>query len=793
MNGDASLRRRRNARAALAGAILATAMMGAAALGKKPEADAALQSGRYALLVGCTEYPNNPRLSRLTGPENDVRLFAELLTSPRFGFPGENVIQLMGWPDDESARPTLANITAALERLIERARPGDQIVILLAGHGTQHPIPEDQEDPFDPANPEPDGMDEYFLPADVGEWSQDAYRAGHPYPNALRDNTIGEWLDRLQERGASVWIIFDCCHAGTMTRSAGDVEVHRGVHPSELGVPREVLEEARRKVERAMARQPGPPHGETARGTGAPGTLTAPPVRLAAEGHGSLVAFYAAQPYEETPEMPWPSPPRTDDNVYGLLSYFLAGILEQSEGTMTYRDLARRLVGHYRADRGSRGPTPLFDGDLDREVLGTDLGPRVPIYLDRTAEGVRLSAGAMVGLTPGTILAVHPPGGAALEEGDELGHVRVTAVTPLSAEVESIAFGEDVAGKTLPAVPLAEFPDAARCRIVVRDLGDMAVTVFLAGRDDDTVLFARLEQAVNALPEDVAELVRVIDDPAQAEWVLRVAGPETARREFVIDDVAQPQIFLLAGSGREEAPATKEPAALKEQVPAREDQATAEARRRVYQRYDFRDADRLAGALGADLLKIFAWQNIWRMAPALEENVQGDIEFEVVVLDSPEPADDDAPAATAAGHVLRPGTRIELRLANRGHWDQWVTLLNLDGNYGIQQLISVSIPAQKDLQPLQGDITDASFGPQGFVLMSVGVREHRHRPNYDFLVQESLGGATRGRTRQVPQNPFERLMQSIAGASDESVRSFAPRAPTTPRVQAWTWVTIPER
>ena len=72
---------------------------------------------------------------------------------------------------DRSRRPSrpaadAAEHRARVSQLAEQAREGDQVVVLLAGHGSQQP----ESDPPDAAYPEPDGLDEIFLPADVNPW-----------------------------------------------------------------------------------------------------------------------------------------------------------------------------------------------------------------------------------------------------------------------------------------------------------------------------------------------------------------------------------------------------------------------------------------------------------------------------------------------------------------------------------------------------------------------------------------------------------------------------------------------
>ncbi len=179
----------------------------------------------HALLVGATHYQHKDDSFHLEGPINDVELLAEVLTRGGFGGEPADVVRLAGWPDEESARPTKANIERELGRLAEVAEKGDQVVVLLAGHGSQQPADDDPEDP------EPDGMDEIFLPADVGEWNDEAGEV----ERAITDDEIGRRLDAIRAKGAFVWALIDTCHSGTMTRGGGERE--RSVPSSALGIP----------------------------------------------------------------------------------------------------------------------------------------------------------------------------------------------------------------------------------------------------------------------------------------------------------------------------------------------------------------------------------------------------------------------------------------------------------------------------------------------------------------------------------------------------------------------------
>ena len=166
---------------------------------------------RRALLVGVTTYDHLDSAGHLAGPSNDVRLLRDLLIQ-RFDFPADNIVCLTEAEQQPHLRPTRANIEREFRRLAEQARPGDQVVVLLAGHGGRQP----EADPPDGDFPEPDGIDEIFLPADVRPWKDLSQKV----PSAITDNEIGRCLRAVTARQADVWAIFDCCHSGHMTRGS---------------------------------------------------------------------------------------------------------------------------------------------------------------------------------------------------------------------------------------------------------------------------------------------------------------------------------------------------------------------------------------------------------------------------------------------------------------------------------------------------------------------------------------------------------------------------------------------
>src|SRR4029077_15140719 len=78
------------------------------------------------------------------------------------------------------------------------------------------------------------------------------------------------------------------------------------------------------------------------------------------------------------------------------------------------------------------------------------------------------------GMTPGSILAVHPPANDPRDPKEVLGYVRVLSADPGSAVVEPCAH------KGKAAVKADAFPKLATCELVVQELGDLRLRLAVA-------------------------------------------------------------------------------------------------------------------------------------------------------------------------------------------------------------------------------------------------------------------------------------------------------------------------
>lgn len=431
----------------------------------------ALARENYALLIGASTYPNLAEKYWLKGPANDVRLVQTYLTTASpVPFAPQNVTTLADGVVGAGA-PTLSGIRAAMADLAARVQPGDFVYLHFSGHGTQEPA-------ADPES-ELDGLDEVFLPTDIGPWSDEAGAV----QNALVDDEIGQMIDALRAKGADVWAVFDSCHSGTVTRGAPDDDDvrTRQLPPGALGIP-EIA---------------------TTRGMENPQTAPEAPFDGSAEP-GSFVAFFAAQTNEVTPEknLPKGKPGRVPQGVF---TYTLFQVLAEYPQA-TYGQIGQEVLRSY-ATKRLANTTPMFQGDLDRVAFSGSPGARVAQWTATVADGsFTIPAGSLHGLATGATLAVMA---SATDPNDAaIAYVKLTAVDTFTAS------GTVTADKPLPA----KLPKGLLLRKIGADV-DFTLTVALpeAGTAPADALIA----AQTALTEATGP--RLIFVPAGAEADLRLA------------------------------------------------------------------------------------------------------------------------------------------------------------------------------------------------------------------------------------------------------------------------------
>jgi len=622
-----------------------------------------------ALLVGVTVYLNLGEAYQLRGPANDVLLMKRLLID-KFSFSPENIVILSEeeGKKDPSKLPTRANIEREFTALGKSAHSGEQIVISMSGHGSQQP------DRPDSKELKPDGMSEIFLPRDVGKW-EDGKEA---VANALLDHEVGHWLKPLQEAKASTWVVFDSCHSGTMTRGVN--EVARKVPDDVLAVPREAVERARKRAAERNA----------ASGTATRGGPAAkePPITLASPG--GVAALYACQPNEVTIErVPADS---ADAKSYGLLTYTINEVLNRSGSRPTYSELIQQVHNRYEA-LGRTAPTPMLEGgDRDREVLGQAVWKgRSRIEVKEGDAGLKITAGSLNGLTPGSVLAVYPPAGHGTAD-KPIGHVRVGKVGVYESAVEPCEYEKSPEPKRAELV-------GGRCEVVFVDYGDLRLRVAVdaadfGGKAVPEAERQKLTETLSVMEKDPKSLTRTAAGPADADWLVRWdAG----------------RVYLQRASEWSAGRGEGKPASL----------------------FGPAEGGKTAEWLKASLEKIARAENLKRLTADSPEDGRGDddasarIDVEVR-LHKGEADAKGVPVDFARGlPAVYDGDVAKVHLNNTGHVPVDVTILYIDNGYGITSLFPDTSKNEDNRIPPGGtrvirlDVNGQTLGAEHLVVIAV--------------------------------------------------------------------------
>lgn len=327
---------------------------------------------KRALLIAAGSY-DNPAIEDLEASPNDLQLMVSL--TRQLAILESKVIILADRHSDRqvnirrSGRATRANILAAIARLAEASRAGDDVLIYFTGHGSQQP---DQK-PDDPRTDEADGWDEVILPVDAGVWSSET----GGIVNAITDDELGLMLDSIRSRGANVWLVMDSCSSGTLMRgvSAGSRQA-KSVPPETLGIPPTI-------------KAPSSPS-------------FALPME---EVGGTITAFYAAPAGQTALADIWWDAGEPSGQPYSLLTFALSTAMRK-EGVTSYRELARMTRLVYGLQRKPATLLPQFSGNMEKGILGNPVIQRRRWPVTISDNTILLEAGSLDLLKKGDLVTV---------------------------------------------------------------------------------------------------------------------------------------------------------------------------------------------------------------------------------------------------------------------------------------------------------------------------------------------------------------------------------------------------
>jgi hypothetical protein len=708
-----------------------------------------LAQEKHALLIGVSAYPSLKEELQLRGPQNDVVLMRDVLKTQ--GFADNNIRILANGVASAQGNPTRAAIFSEMNAVAQRAKKGDFVYLQFGGHGSQQPTRPGK------INPEPDGLDEIFLPVDVGQWDGSVGSV----QNAIRDEELGELINAIRAKGAFVWAIFDACHSGNITRGGSDDETRlRKLEPQTLGIPQQAIDQAQDDAQTRTRGAPQAPTVGEARGalssSAAFGTKTAS--TPANDAVGGYVFFYAAQTTETTPEKRLPEG-HPDRKPYGVFTYTLAQVLTSNPG-ISYRQAAERVLQMYSA-QNLRAVTPVFEGSaMDAPLFGQKAGEPIrqwrPIAAAKSSDGYEINAGTLQQFGPGAVFAILP--NAASKNTEAIGYMRASQVDVLRTTLLSVAYE----GK--PA--LAELPRDAVVRVVSSNVS-LNLRVSAPADKPNGAGYANALKIIEALRANGSDGLKV-------EWV---AANQAADLRLALSDN---QLWFVSPDG-----AWLKIGINKTPSVRLDDKSEAELRAIVISSLQsiakasnlFKISSMTGGSGGGLSDKLEAKFFVTRAATKKREEI-----------------------TSTQVPVLAAGDRLQLTVRNNHIRPLDVTVLAVDARYGITLLYPASANENnrihpRDSLPIPGDgaepidMNDATSGREAIVIIAVEALPNSSAVNLGFLEQPSLD-ATRGDAGAVSANakPVVDLFQDAGFGGDRTRGPARTQAADRTAIRAFNYV-----
>jgi hypothetical protein len=655
----------------------------------------------YALIVAASDYPNLDPKYWLKGPKNDEALIKDyLLNSAPVKFDPKNVTALGSGEGMQLG--THQAILDNLSKIASEAKPGDFIYLHFSGHGTQQPALNDKT--------EPDGRDEVFLAADTEMAPKDNPRF---FPNVLTDDEMSGALKAIRKTGAFVWIVFDSCFSGTMTRGApGDqLTADRKIDPSDLGIPDSAFT------------TPAPSDTAESNDRAIPMVAAAADDGADDASMGGMVAFFAAtsEPTQEHGFKVAQADGTTADVPYGIFTYSIFSALAKNPN-QTYRQLAQSVLADY-ASQNLLRPTPMFEGKLDAPVFGSaDAAAAQQWPTVAAPDGtLTISAGQLHGLAVGTKLLLLPSPSASDDQA--IGLMEVKATTELRSTV--VPSSDD----KHPAFDMAAVPKGAYVRLeqvsypfeLTVSKPDPATT--------DAAQVAAVSAALDAIAADKsAQLkLRVVEASEPADVKLAVLSDDQVAKLSPAAVVTKtsydptPKLWLLPTTGEVSLEPTKEAPSLPMPTSGGAPDAT------------------FGKTLESNLVTIFRATGLSRLSQAstfkpkdfaLTFGLQEAGSDQVTAMD---------PTSTP---IIRPGDRLHVDLSNSSGKPLDLNVLYVDHNYGITLLCQAHLaPGDHIFQPM-ADVSDTDVGTERIV--AVLNESGKDLTDLSFLTQPGLPTRTRG-------------------------------------------------
>jgi hypothetical protein len=676
----------------------------------------------YALLVGIDAYhpASVPAVPTLKGCVNDIRAIETYLR--------ERIAKESEWklvePADQpwilsNEKATRQAIINGFQQHLCNAQGDDVVLFYYAGHGAQEKAPEDFW------HLEPDRLDETLVCYDSRtEGSRD-----------LADKELAYLISQVAQKNPHVVIILDCCHSGSGTRDLSpEITVRRApVDSRERPLSSFIFADDKTALDEVLTSSRSLERKTTG--------LVLP--------KGRHVMLSACRDYELAKEYKG-----EDGQPRGAFSYFLLQTLERTNGSLTYRDLARNINALVSSKIKEQSPQveATDPEELGKPFLGGAIGERPYHFILTRSQNDNswvIDGGALHGIPKpsnggDTLLAIFRAGSTPeqlRQLSQALGEARVTQVLPQRSNVEIIC------GSSLS--------ENESYWAVVTNLPLPPLKVYLKGELSEA---AGVELAQQALAK---------------------AGPDNKPSLYVrqVDQATDADYYLVARNGQYWITHPEDDRPLVAPIPENSTQAgyTAENASKVIERLE----------------SIARWHNILELStPATSRIKPDDVEMEIILIsgwqESPPNTGDTKIASseirieyTYENSEWKPPT-IQVKLTNKSERTLYCNVVDLSESYGVfvpffERRSSVRLLSPKETEE---SVKVESFNDISFVIpdayLAQGITEYKEifklivsTAEFDASLLEQNGlepPPTRSleeRSLKGYQGTFDRLMEAV--------------------------------
>ncbi len=452
---------------------------------------------KYALLIGIGDY-HLSHLPSLQGAVNDIQLIEKVLAG-KFFLKKDNIRILM------NAAATHENIRKSFVELVNKIHHGDTVYIHYSGHGSQTcDINGDELE-------ETTNMDstwvpygarqrlltdkntiqsdcKFFSPAGLFEASRQAAEQGVDINDYdILDDEIFNWLHMLSEKTPHVIFVSDSCHSGTVTRGektrTSTRSVQGDLRPHPLGTMKKIADNE-------------------------------PWMRIS-----------ASRDNEQAHEF------RSNNKVYGLLTWCWARALEQAAPGATWRDMFNETKALVESKNSIQHP--VFTVSNDNTLLFQGVPAATSKRYTVTAvlgDEVIIDSGSLLGMTPGAVLRKYGSN----KNNSDMQSLTIVTVKPLRSIGKSSGI----------------FHVGDRLELVRRTSGNSGIKIAVqTDLPEDSGFKEKLEEIVRQVFPDMP----LTQDATENDLVLRILHPGKATGKNSLHQTsasgAVPEVWLFDPAG----------------------------------------------------------------------------------------------------------------------------------------------------------------------------------------------------------------------------------------------------